>query len=64
MFTELARASHVETWATASLLFFLLVFVGIAVRVLTRGPDAYRHQAGLPLDDAPAATPAQRGEEV
>jgi hypothetical protein len=51
-------------WAIASLLFFFVVFVGIAARVLTRGPNAYSHQAGLPLNDAPAATPARIGEEV
>jgi hypothetical protein len=62
--SELASASHAESWAIGSLLFFFAVFVGIAVRVLTRGPSAYSHQAGLPLDDAPAATPAQSGEEV
>lgn len=64
MLSELARESHAEAWAIASLLFFFVVFVGIAARVLTRGPTAYSHQAGLPLNDGPAATPARSGEEV
>ncbi len=64
MISELAAQSHAEMWAVGSLLFFFVVFIGIAARVLTRGPNAYSHQAGLPLDDAPAATPAHSGEEV
>ncbi len=64
MLSELAMESHAQTWAIGSLLFFFAVFVGIAARVLTRGANAYSHQAGLPLEDAPAATPAQSGEEV
>jgi hypothetical protein len=64
MLQELARQSAAESFAVGSLLFFFVVFVAIAARVLTRGADAYRHQAGLPLEDGAAPSTSARREEV
>jgi len=59
MLHELARTNAASAWASGALIFFLVVFIGIAAWVLTRAPHHFDAQAALPLDDAsPAARAA------
>jgi hypothetical protein len=55
---ELATSTDAQTWVIASMLFFVVVFTVIAVRVLTRPRSHYDRQAHLPLDDS------EGGDEV
>jgi len=59
---ELARESAAPGWAIASMLFFLAVWVVLAVRVVRARPDALAKQARLPLADDEAAAPALAAE--
>jgi hypothetical protein len=59
---ELAGATSAPGWAIASMLFFLAVWLAIAVATWRARPEAMRERARLPLDgeaDA-AATAAPR----
>lgn len=61
--SELMSRAHLSLWAEAALVLFLLVFVGVALR-LWLGADAVelRRRAALPLDDA-EASPRRPGRE-
>ncbi len=50
MLEELTAASGASTWAVASLLFFVAVYVVIAVRAIRASRDDMRALASLPLE--------------
>ncbi|MDX9735743.1 MAG: hypothetical protein RBU36_16565 [Thermoanaerobaculia bacterium] len=62
MLQELARESAAPGWAIASMLFFLGVWLALAVRVVRARPDALAAQARLPLADDEVASPALASE--
>jgi hypothetical protein len=62
MLQELARESGAQAWAFASMLFFLGVWLVLAVRVVRARPDALAARARLPLADDEAASPALAAE--
>lgn len=62
MLQELARESAAPGWAIASMLFFLGVWLVLAVRVVRTRPDALAERARLPLADDEAAPPALAAE--
>jgi hypothetical protein len=50
MFEDLAAATGLQTVAIGVMVAFVLVFVGIVVRVWRRDPARTAHDARLPLD--------------
>lgn len=58
MLQELARETGAQAWAIASMLFFLGVWVVLAVRVARARPDELAERARLPLADEAGAPPA------
>ncbi len=61
MLQELAARTGATTWAVASMLFFLGVWVLVAIRVLRSRPEEMDARARLPLEgdgEAPAELPA------
>ena len=63
MLQELARESGAQAWAIASMLFFLGVWLVLAVRVVRARPDALAERARLPLADDETASPALAAEQ-
>jgi hypothetical protein len=59
MFQELTQATGAQMWAIGSLAFFFVVFVAIAVRVVSRRASHYDRHARIPLDEP---TPEERGQ--
>ncbi len=59
MLQELTANTGAGLFAIGSTLFFLIIFAGIALRVLTRRAGTYDATARLPLDD----DPPPRGDE-
>ncbi len=59
MLQQVTAATGASHWAIASLLFFIVVFAGIAIRVLRAPKSHYDHLAHLPLEeDTPAKNAA------
>jgi len=54
MLQELSNNTGAELVGIASMLFFLLIFAGVTLRVLTRKAGSYDHAAHLPLDEGEA----------
>ena len=60
MLQELAARTGATTWAIASMLFFLSVWIFVAVRVFRSRPEEMDAMARLPLEgdgEAPAELP-------
>jgi hypothetical protein len=58
---EMAGATGASGWAIASMLFFLGVWLAIALATWRARPEAMRDRARLPLDEAdPPAAAAPR----
>ena len=52
MLQELTASSGASVWATASMLFFIAVYLVVAVRVFRTGTEELDARARLALDDA------------
>ncbi len=64
MLQELAARTGATTWAIASMLFFLSVWIFVAVRVFRFRPEEMDARARLALEgdgEAPAELPAGAG---
>jgi hypothetical protein len=60
---ELARETGAGVWAVASMLFFLGVWVAVALKVWRTPPERFAEVAALPLaDDDSNASELPRGE--
>ena len=55
MLQELAAGTGASAWAIASMLFFIAVYVVVAVRVFRARPEDLDARARLALDDGDAA---------
>lgn len=55
MLQELTANTGAGLFAIGSTLFFIIIFAGVALRVLTRSSGSYDATARLPLEDAPPA---------
>jgi len=51
MLQELTAATGAHVWAIGSLLFFVVVFVAITVRVVSRTSSHYQRLSRLPLEE-------------
>lgn len=56
MLQQLALATGAQNWAIAAMLFFLLVFVVVVVRVLLTRDEIIQRCARLPLDEPELVT--------
>jgi hypothetical protein len=54
MLQELAGQTGASGWAIASMLFFLAVWLVMAVRVLRARPEAMSERARMPFDEGEA----------
>jgi hypothetical protein len=57
-------AAKLHVFAEIAMVIFLLVFVGVAIRVVVSRAGAWDHAAGLPLDDDTGSRPASRQPET
>jgi len=60
MLQELTGNTGAGLIAIGSTLFFIIIFTGVAVRVLTRKAGSYDDDARLPLEDAASAGTDER----
>lgn len=59
MLQELGASTNASTWAVASMLFFVAVYVVVAVQVFRARPDELDARARMALDEAaPGTAPA------
>jgi hypothetical protein len=56
MLQELTASTGASAWAIASMLFFIAVYLVVAVRVFRAGSDELDARARMALDDPPAGT--------
>ena len=63
MLQELARETGAGVWAVASMLFFLAIWIAVALKVWRTPAERFAEQAALPLaDDGGNAPELPRGE--
>jgi cbb3-type cytochrome oxidase subunit 3 len=63
MLQDLAAQTGAAAWTIASMLFFLAVWVAVAVWVVRKRPEEMEARARLPLEgDGEPATQSQPGE--
>jgi hypothetical protein len=53
MLQELGASTNASTWAVASMLFFVAVYLVVTVRVFRARPDELDARARMALDDEP-----------
>ena len=53
MLQELGASTNASTWAVASMLFFVAVYLVVTVRVFRARPDDLDARARMALDDEP-----------
>ena len=63
MLQELTAQSGAGLWATGSLLFFIVVYVFVSVRLYCAPAEELDAHARLALDDGDAAGNADRGRQ-
>ncbi|MBL8140746.1 MAG: hypothetical protein JNM38_06540 [Acidobacteria bacterium] len=64
MLQELTAQTGASTWAIASMLFFIVFYVVVTVRVFTTRPEELNAQARLALDDGEGAAQVPSGTGV
>jgi hypothetical protein len=51
-------------WARVGLVFFLLLFAGIVIWTYRGGPDRFRHESHLPLDEGSSESSTETRKEL
>ena len=62
MLQELGASTGAAVWATSSMLFFIAVYVVVAVRAFRSRPEDLDARARMALDESPAGDASSRME--